>query len=131
MVSLYSEIMVLLITLLLLDNRDFLFYPTPQTNLTLFTHIIVHQTSKIHVRNASNESLCISYCHKLGHLINIAYKNYFLTDTQCALNVATSPPSLYQPLVYSNNFSFLLTDLFLEIVLDNGVKVYKNAAAVR
>lgn len=84
--------MLSLVALPLPDNRDFLFYLAPQANLTLFMYIVNHQTSKILVRNVSNESLHIPCRHKLGHLIDIVYNNCFLTNTQSALNTATSPP---------------------------------------
>ncbi len=75
------ETMITLFHLPLLDNRDFLFYPATQPSLTLFTHIVDYQTLKVLVRNASNESFCISHRHKLGHLIDITYNNCFLIDT--------------------------------------------------
>lgn len=42
-----SEAMILLILLSLLNNQDFLFYSIIQANLTLFTYLVDHQTSKI------------------------------------------------------------------------------------
>lgn len=81
MVPPHLEAMVSLVALSLLDNRDFLFHLATQANLTLFTHIINPQISKIFVRNAFNEVLCIPCHHKLGHLVDIAYDNCVLTDT--------------------------------------------------
>ena len=71
----HSEAMVSLVPLPLPDDRDFLFHPATQPNLTLFTHIVEHQTSKVLVRNASNKTLRIPRRHKLGYLIDIAYNN--------------------------------------------------------
>ena len=113
------------------NDHDFLFYPATQANLTLFTHIVDHQTSKVLVRNASSETLCIPRRHKLGHLIDIAYDNCFLTNTQSALDAATSSPLSYRPLGHNDKPPFLPTDPFLEIVLNNGVNVQGDAAAVR
>lgn len=126
-----SEAMVLLVPMPLPDDCDFLFHPTTQANLTLFTHIVNHQTSKVLVRNASSETLYIPRRHKLGHLIDIAYENYFLTDSQSTLDAATSPPSSYRPSGRNDKFPLLATDPSLETVLDNGVNVYGDAAAVR
>lgn len=53
-VSSYSEAMVSLVPLALPNNRNFIFHPATQTNLTLFTHLINHQTSKVLVKNTSN-----------------------------------------------------------------------------
>lgn len=74
-ISPYLEAIVSLVLLPLLDNCEFLFHLTTQANLTLFMHIVNHQTSKVLVKNVSNKTLCIPYHHKLGHLIDIIYDN--------------------------------------------------------
>lgn len=76
-----SEAMIPLVKLPLPDDRDFLFHPTPQANLTLYSHIMDYETTKILVRNASDRPLCIPRQHKLGHLLDMVYENYFLMDT--------------------------------------------------
>ena len=88
-----SEAMIPLVPVSVPDDRDFLFHPAAQPNLTLFTHIIDHQSSRILVRNASDQSLRIPRRHKLGHLIDITYDNCFFTDEQAAIDSATFPPS--------------------------------------
>lgn len=80
-IPLHLDLMIPLVLVLLSDNCNFLFYPTTQANLILYTHIIDHKTSKILVRNTSNRLLHILYCQKLDHIINIAYNNCFLADT--------------------------------------------------
>ncbi len=126
-----SEVMISLFPLSLPDDYDFLFHPATQPTLTLFTHIVDHRTSKVLVRNAPNESLRIPRHYKLGHLINITYDNCFLTDTQSALDIATSLLLLYQPPSCSSDSPFLATNLCMETVLDNGVKVYGDVAAIK
>ncbi len=126
-----SEAMISLLPLHLLDDRDFLFHPATQPSLTLFTHIVDHRTSKVLVRNASNKSLHIPRHHKLGHLVDIVYDNCFLTNTQSALDAATSPPSSYQPPSCSGDSPFLAINPSMETVLDNGVKVYGDATAAK
>ncbi len=123
--------MISLFLLPLPNDRDFLFHSATQPSLTLFTYIVDHQTSKVPIKNASNESFCIPCHHKLDHLIDIAYNNYFFTDTQSAFDVATSPPLSYQPPTYSNDTPFLATNPFMETVLDNRVKMYRNAVAIK
>lgn len=82
------------------------------------------------VRNAFNEALCISRHPKHGHLIDIAYNNCFLTETRSVLDSATAPPLLYQLLGYNDKFSIFSTYPSMETVLNNGVKVYRDVAAV-
>ncbi len=127
----YSKTMISLLLLPLPDDCDFLFHSAIQPRLTLFTHIVNYRISKVLVRNASNESLRIPYRHKLGHLIDIAYDNYFLTDTQSALDVATFPPSSYQPPSCSVDSPFLATNPSMETVLDNRVKEYGDTGIAK
>lgn len=59
-VPLCSKTMIPLLLVPLSDNRDFLFHLTTQTNLTMYTHIVDYETSKVLVRNTSNQPLHIS-----------------------------------------------------------------------
>lgn len=83
-VSPRSEAMIPILPVPLPDNRDFLFHPATQTNLTLYTHIVDHETSKVLVRNTSNRPLRISCRQKLGHIVDIRYDNCFLADANSA-----------------------------------------------
>lgn len=125
-----SEAMIPLVPVSVPDDRDFLFHLAAQPNLTLFTHIIDHQTSRILVRNTSDQSLRIARRHKLGHLINIAYDNCFFTDERAAIDSATFLPSSQPLSKFSAGTPLFSTDSSLETVLDNRVKVYGDAAAV-
>lgn len=131
MVFSHLEAIISLVSLLLLDNCDFLFYLATQANLTLFTHIINYQTLKILIKNAFNKPFRIFYRHKLRHLINIAYENCFLSKAQSALDSATSLFLLYQSLRCNNKSLFFPIDSSIKTVLDNGVKIYGDAIAVR
>lgn len=126
-----SKIMVSLVPLPLLNNRDFLFHPTTQTDLMLFIHIVNQQTSKVLIKNASNQMLCILYCHKFGYLINIIYDKSFLIDAHFAFDSLTSPLSSQQYLNLKIGLSFWPINSFIETILDNEVRVYGNAAAIR
>ena len=123
--------MVSLVPLPLPDNRDFLFHPSAQTNLTLFTHLVDPQTSKVLVRNTSSQTLRIPRRHKLGHLIDIAYENCFFTDTYSIRDAATSPPLSQHLSSHDAGSSLLSTNSSLETVLSNGVRVYGDPAAVK
>lgn len=130
MVAPCSEAMIPLIPLLLPDNQDFLFYPAIQTNLMLFMHLVDHQISKVLIRNISCQMLYISRRHKLGHLIDIVYENYFLANIYSAFNIVISPSLLQHLSNYNRSPFFLLTDSFQETILSNGVKIYKDATAI-
>ncbi len=122
--------MISLVKLLLPNDRNVLFHPTPQANLTLYSHIMAYETSKVLVRNSSDLPLCILRRHKLGHLLDIAYENCFLTDTRSAYDAASVPPS--SP--FSNlgaGPTLPPTDTLMEKVLKNRIRVFENANAVR
>lgn len=89
-----SETIVSLHQVLLPDNWDFLFHPIIQANLTLYSYIVDHETSKVLVKNTSDQPLRIFWRHKRGHPLDIAYDNYFLVDTQLAHDLTVFPPSL-------------------------------------
>ena len=88
-----SEAIISLVPLALPNDRDFLFHPATQANLTLFTHLVNHETSKVLVRNGSSQAIWVPRRHKLGHMVDIAYKNCFLADAHSVRDAATSPPS--------------------------------------
>lgn len=125
-----SEAMIRLVAVSVPDDRDFLFHPTVQPNLTLFAYIIDQHTSKVLIRNASDQPLRISHQYKLGHLIEITYDNSFFTDQQAAINSATLL-SLSQSLSdFSAKPPLCKIDALLQTILDNGVKVYGDAVTV-
>lgn len=74
------EVVFLLVKLSLPDNQDFLFHPTPQANPIFYAHIIDYETLRILIKNAFDQPLCVPCRHKLGHLLNITYNNYFFID---------------------------------------------------
>ncbi len=127
-----SEAMISLVPLPLPDDRDFLFHPVTQANLTLFAHLVNHETSRVLVRNDSSQAVRIPRRHRLGHVVNIAYNNCFqVANSHSVRDAATSPPSS-QHLPNPNASScFSPDDSSLEKVLNNGVKVYGDATAVR
>lgn len=63
------------------NNRDFLFHLTIQANLTLYTYIFDHKTSKILFKNTIDCLLRILRHQRHCHIIDIAYNNCFLVDT--------------------------------------------------
>lgn len=125
------ETMVSLILLLLPNNSDFLFHPTTQINLMLFTYIIDYQTSKVLVRNTSNHILHFLHCYKVSYLIDIIYDNYFLINAHSCFDSATSPPSLQQLPGHSANPPLLPINSSLETILNNRIRLYRNIASIR
>lgn len=124
-----SEAMIPLVKVPLPDDRDFLFHPTAQANLTLYTHILDHETSKILVRNTSDRPLRIPRRHKLGHLLDIAYENCFLANTAHDSAAIPSFSHLFSGL--SARISLPPADSSMETVLENGIKVYGDDTIVK
>lgn len=113
------------------DNQNFFFHSTKQANFTFYSHIVNHETSKVLVKNASDRLLHIPRYYKLGHLLDIAYNNCFLVNTQLAHDSAAFLPSSQSFSDYSAGPPPSLVDSLMETVLDNEIKVYRNAAAVK
>lgn len=126
----YSETMVPLLLVPLSNDRDFLFYPTAQPNLTLFAHIIHYNTSKVLVRNTSNCPLRILHRQKLRHVVDIWYNNCFLIDIDSTFNAITVPPQA--ALFFKHELSWVPTPInsSMKTTLDNGVRVYRDEHVV-
>lgn len=73
----------------------------------------------------------ISQHYKLGHLLHMAYNNYFLIDTQFFYDLATFSPFSQSFSDLSTRPSLSLVNSLMEIVLDNGIKVYEDTTAVK
>ncbi len=125
-----SETMIPLLPVPLPDDRDFLFHPATQTNLTLFAHIIDHETSKVLVRNTSDRPLRISRWQKLGHIVDIRYDNCFLADVESAFQSATVPPKIQPLFEQEPSLAPNPTEYLIETRLHNGVRVYGDTHAV-
>ena len=123
--------MIPLVKLPLPDDQDSLFHLTPQANLIFYSHIMDYETPKILVKNASDRPLCVPRRHKLGHLLDMAYENCFLIDTQSAYNVASVPPSSHSFSNLSAGPTLPPTDASMETVLKNGIRMYRDASAVK
>ncbi len=127
-----SEAMILLVPLPLLDDQDFLLHPATQANLTLFAHLVDHETSRVLVRNDSSQAVRIPRRHRLGHVVDIAYNDCFqVADSHSVRDAATSPLSSQHLPNPDASSCFLPDDSSLETVLNNAVKGYRDATAVR
>lgn len=112
------------------DNRNFLFHPTIQTNLTLYTHIVDYEISKVLVRNTSDQLLRILRRQKLGHIIDIHYDNCFLADANSAFQSAACLPRIQllfkqKPPLAPNPIEHLM-----KTKLHNKVSIYRDTYTV-
>lgn len=123
-VSLRSEAIVLFYPISLPDNKDFLFYPVAQVNLTIFAHLVDYETTKVLVRNTSDRAFCISRWQRLGHVVNICYDNYFFTQAESVLQAAAFPPKASPFFKYKSSCTPDPTNPSMEMRLDNSVRVY-------
>lgn len=72
-----TKTFVLVLPSNLSDNRDFLFKPLAQSNLTLFLHLVDHTTSIVQVYNESQRAVRLPCKQKLGLVSEVFYKNCF------------------------------------------------------
>lgn len=125
-----SEAMIPFLLMPFPDNKNVLFHPIAQVNLTLFAHIMYHDTEKILVKDTTEQPLCILHCQKPGHIVDICYDNCFLADAECIFNLITV--SLQTAPFFEHKISCTLTptDLSIETKLDNKIKIYGDIHAV-
>ena len=125
-----SETMIPLLPVPLPDDRDFLFHPTVQPSLTLFAHIMHHDTKKILVKNTFDRPLRISRRQKMGHVVDIWYDNCFLADAESAFHSTTVPPQTAPFFEHKLSITPTPPDLSMETTLENEVRVYGDKHAV-
>lgn len=123
--------MILLAPVSLPNDHDFLFYSITQVNLTLFTQIVDHITTKYLVKNTFDCMLHILWHQKLSHIVDICYDNYFLINAQVALDFATFPPRAQPFFDLDASIALAPSGAPMEIQLENGIRVYKNATAIK
>lgn len=123
--------MVLLVRVLLSDNRDFPFHPTFQPNLTFYSHIVDEKTLKVLIKNANDQSFFIFHQYKLDHLLDMNYDNCFFIDTQSAYEVATVLPSSHSFSNVSTGPMLLLADFWMKTIFNNGIRVYGNTNIIK
>ena len=75
-----SEIMVPTRPLKLPEDRDFLFEPSVQGNLTMYSHLVDYKMSGVLVRNDSDSPVQVPRTARLGNVSEIDYDNCFQAD---------------------------------------------------
>ena len=125
-----SEAVIPILPVPLPDDRDFLFHPTARANLTLFAHIMHHDTKKVLVRNIFDWPLRILRRQRLGHVVDIRYDNCFLANTETAFDSATIPPQTGPFFEHGPSCTPTPTDPSMVTTLENGVRVYGDKHAV-
>ena len=122
-----SEALVAFQHIELPDSRDFLFHPSPQPHLTLYSHILDHTSTKILVRNNADHAVKIPTQHRLGCVTELPYENCFATSAD--LDVASTPPTL--PTIFHDRNGISIPPAGdLETELPNGIKIYGDKEAV-
>lgn len=113
------------------DNCNFFFHPTIQANLILYVHIINYRITKILVINTFNSLLHIPKHQKLGHIVDICYKNCILGDVQIPFNSLAflSKAQLFFNLHAGIRLALTDMDTSIEIQLNNGMKIYRDKVA--
>lgn len=111
------------------DNCNFLFYPTAQGNLTLYTHILNYNILKILVGNTFNQFFWIFRRNKLGHLLDIAYKIYFFANITHDLAAILLSSYLFSG--FSSGISLPPADWSIKTVFQNNIRIYRNNTAVK
>ena len=75
-----ANIMVSVTTSKALPDRDYIFEPLQQHNLTLFAHLVDSHISSILVKNETDQTVHIPKRHRLGMLCEIDYGNVFFAE---------------------------------------------------
>ena len=86
-----SECLIAVARLDLPPERDFLFEPDKQTNITLYAHLVDAKFHTVLAKNESNRTVQIPSKHRLGMLSELDYENVFFAE-QDTEQYATPPP---------------------------------------
>ena len=151
-----ANIMVPVATPETLPERDFIFEPLPQRNLTLYAHLVDSHIAGILVKNETDQAVQIPKRLRLGMLCEVDYENVFFTEQAEAPSSDALPKASMKPSVTTTNWikkaatlatvasmsiagslsqlvnnattshSSQSTDVAKETKLPNGVMVYGN-----
>lgn len=72
-------------------NRDFLFAPTTQANIVLFSHLVDYTLSGVLARNETDSPIQVPRKLRLGNVLEMEYENCFQTSIEA--DFATVRPS--------------------------------------
>ncbi len=123
----HSEALVTFQRIKLPDSRDFLFSPAPQHHLTLYSHLLDHNSTKILVRNEACRAIKIPLHHRLGYVTELPYESCFPTSAD--LDVASTPPTS-STIFHDRNGISIPPAGDIETELPNGIKIYGDREAV-
>lgn len=96
----------------------------------LFANIIYYDTIKVLVWNIFYWSLCILCHQRLGYIVDIYYNNCFLTNTKFVFYLVTVFPITIPIFKHKPSYISTSTNLSMEMILDNRVKIYGDKYAV-
>ena len=110
-------------------DRDFFFQPVQQPHLTLFAHLISHDTKKVLLRNDSPNAVLTPRKHRLGTVTEVIYENCF----PAVLNPETAevPPRFTSD--HFNRLAIAISSVnpSLKTKLANGVMIYGDKQDVQ
>lgn len=109
------------------DSRDFLFYPSPQQQLTLYSYLLTHSSIKVVVQNNADHAVKVPLYYWLGYIIELPYKSCFATSAD--LDIASTPPTSLA-IFHDRRDISIPPDGDLETELPNGIKIYGDKEAV-
>ena len=123
----HSEALVAFQRIKLPDSRDFLFSRAPQHHLTLYSHLLDHNSTKVLVRNEAGRAIKIPLHHRLGYVTELPYESCFATLAD--LDVASTPPTS-STIFHDCNGISIPPAREMETELANGIKIYRDREAV-
>ena len=136
-----NEKMVPTRPLTLPEDRDFLFEPTVQGNLTMYAHLVDHGMSSILVRNDSDLPVQVPSKTRLGSVTEMDYDNCFKVDVDAdfaavpsQLLSQTPSPSVPIPRPVTDSQvtnSQVYAPMPGEVRCPNGVMIFGGVDAVR
>lgn len=122
-----SEVLVTFQYIKLPDYRNFLFCPSPQQHLTLYSHPFDHTSTKVFVRNHADYAIKILLHHRLGCVTELPYESYFATSIDVDI---TSTPPILPTIFHDRNGISISSFIDLETELRNGIKIYGDRETV-
>lgn len=109
------------------DSCNFLFCPSSQQHLTLYSHLLNHNSIKVLVRNNADHAIKIPLHYRLGCITELPYKSCFATSVDFDL-ASTSSTSL--TIFHDHNDISILSVKDLETELPNSIKIYRDKKVV-
>lgn len=128
-IFLISKILVPFKQILLRNSCNFLFHLLHPLHLTLYVHLINYTTFKFLIQNNIDYSIKISQYYRLGYIIELFYKNYFvvLVGYKAVFFLLMSLLLFF----IQSKITILLVGISLKSELPKNIKIYANKEVVK